>query len=144
MTEKSDVPSKVSNGDITPEIIDRWIKHQQAQIQVELSNVKIREKEADNAHDFNKTLLKAQVEDLKGVRKHQIHSALIVLGFILIIGLLAMAFIVYLLYTEEKQFAWEIIKIGGAVIISGAGGFFAGRQFEKQQSSKESPESPTQ
>ena len=139
MAEKSDVPSKVSNGDITPGIIDRWIKHQGEQIQVELSNVKIREKEADNAHDYNKMLLKAQVEDLKGVRKHEIHSAFIVLGFILIIGLLAMAFIVYLLYTEEKQFAWEIIKIGGAVIISVTGGFFAGRQFEKQQSSKESP-----
>ena len=50
-----------------------------------------------------------------------------------------MAFIVYLLYTEEKQFALEIIKIGGAVIISVTGGFFAGRQLEKQQSSKESP-----
>ena len=55
MAEKSDVPSKVSNGDLTPEIIDRWIKHQEAQIQVELSNVKIREKETDNAHDYNIT-----------------------------------------------------------------------------------------
>jgi Flp pilus assembly protein TadB len=100
--------------------------------------IPLKEKELEHSAAFASESLQVQAKDLSEQRTEsriQRRDYLLASGIALILFLV---FFVICIYTGNKDVAMEIIKIGGAALISGVSAYKAGKSKGKEEAKKES------
>jgi hypothetical protein len=108
-----------------PEFFQQFIKNQADEIAIRGQELAIRQKEIETSHEYAKSALDAQSEDLKDDRRSKKTERRDRLAFGLVALVILAILIIYALYLNKDDIAKEIVKAVAYLTAGAAGGYGA-------------------
>lgn len=115
-----------------PELLERFLSLQEAELATRTAELEIRRLEVQQAHEFSKGGLEAQLTDRQNDRQAKQKSDNFRYCFLGFIALVIILFLVFALYTNKDAIALEIVKAAGFAVA----GYFGGKYHQKAKDEK--------
>jgi hypothetical protein len=119
-----------------PELLERFLSLQEAELATRTTELEIRRLEVQQAHEFSKGGLEAQLTDRQNDRIAKQTSDNYKYIFCGILALIIVGFLVFALWKDKDAIAKEIVQ---GVVLVGAG-YLGGKYHQKSKNDKDKKE----
>ncbi|UYQ94015.1 hypothetical protein MKQ68_02775 [Chitinophaga horti] len=142
MTSQSSKPNNGNNNLPTTEIMQQWLQNQKEEQKTKQLELEIQKDENQKTFELAKENLKLQAEYMKDAPRHLLKRNFLVLGFFTIILLIVVGFMGYCVYLGKADIAMRILEVVSTAILSGGGGYFAGKNAKQKKGGGPSDDLP--
>lgn len=135
MTAKQHSPAVSPAKPLPPQVVERLVALQEKELEFKARELEAQNKEMEHNSRYAQNALAAHAQDRKDERDHQTRRRK---GLYIIIGVLVFALLVFLFaaaYIGKEALAMEVVKLVGAFLCGGGGGYAIGKSSSRTNDS---------
>jgi hypothetical protein len=120
-------PATVVPKPLSPQVIERMVTLQEKELEIRARELESQHKESENNFKYAQSALDAHAHDRKDERDHQTRRRK---GLYIIIGIIVTILFIFLFaaaYIGKESLAMEVVKLVGAFVCGGGGGYAIGK-----------------